>query len=282
MSQPLSQHELECIGAISRLAEDMGIPILVVGASARELAFNSPFNIAPHRSTKDWDFGIRVESWDVYTRFRDALLKMGSFHLDPVRENRLVYTTGMMVDLIPFGGLEVNGHIEWPQSKSEMNVIGFSDAYDHCMEVQLSDNLRIRVALPPVLAALKFLTFADRKDRTDRDIHDLWNFISNYRYAIQETRLWNEPFVSARGDDFDWSCAGAFLLGYDVASACCLETVERLTPIIAMFVDPYSRYITPLIGSYSSSDEQKKREDIAKNFDWLKKGIELAVQGGKT
>jgi hypothetical protein len=93
----------------------------------------------------------------------------------------------MMVDLIPFGGLEVNGHIEWPQSKSEMNVIGFSDAYDHCMEVTLGDKLCLKVAPPPVLVALKLLAFADRKDRTDRDVQDLWHFISNYRYRQEFT-----------------------------------------------------------------------------------------------
>lgn len=280
MSLQLSPSELECIKTISRLAATMGIPVLVVGASARELVFNGPHDIRPHRSTKDWDFGIRVENWNVFRQFKEALLATGSFSSEYDSEHRLIHKeSGMKVDLVPFGGIESNGRIQWPQTKFEMNVVGFSDAYDHATEVELDEGLRLRVATTPLLAALKLLAFADRKDETDRDIEDLWHFMEHYIDTGQSGRLWEEPTTSQIGEGFEWTCGSALLLGYDMARACRPETMSRLRPVIASLLDPYSPYVATLVGYHESQEaEEAKRQQIGKNFLWLQRGIELAAQ----
>lgn len=278
MKHDLNKSELECLRIISRVAGDLGVPIMVVGATARQLVFNSPHGIRPYRSTMDWDFGVRVPSWEAFGQFPMALLDTNAFRPD-LREHRLIYAaTDMPVDLVPFGGLEADGRIQWPVSQSEMDVIGFSDAYAHCVKVELGPALLMSVVTTPLLVALKLLAFADRKDDTDRDITDLWHFMGHYIDAGQSARLWEEPLVSAIGEDFEWASASAFMLGYDVARACRRETLERLTPIIPELIDPYSPYIAPLIGHCESQRaEEAKRRQISRSFLGLRKGFELAA-----
>jgi predicted nucleotidyltransferase len=279
MSRQLSKAELECIGTVSRLAEKLAIPIFVIGASASELAFNSPHGIPPHRSTRDWDFGVQVESWAAFTKFKEALLGTGQFRADAIREHRLLNIAGIPIDLVPFGGLEIDGQIRWPGSGSMMDVIGFSDACEHCAKVDVAANLRLNVALPPLLAALKLLAFADRKDTTDRDILDVWHLMTHYLEAGESHRIWEEPIASALGEEYDWRNASACVLGYDVARDCRPATVARLLPIVATLSDPFSRYVGPLIRPLLSQEEEmKNREEVAERFGWLKRGVEIGAR----
>lgn len=283
MNPQLPPSDLECIRTISRLAAQMEIPILVVGAGARELIFNAPHGIRPHRSTKDWDFGLRVATWDMFRNFKAALLSRGSFRPEYDSEHRLIHkASGVKIDLVPFGGIETDGRIQWPRSHSLMDVIAFSDAYDHATEVELDEGLRVRVATTPLLAALKLLAFADRKNETDRDIKDLWHLMEHYIDAGQSGRLWEEPIISSIGEDFEWTCASAFTLGYDMACVCRPETVSRLMPTIAGLIDPYSPYVASLVGYHESQQaEEMKRQKIGKSFLCLQRGIELAAQKSK-
>jgi len=268
MAYDLTDKELKCLRTIKQLADATGVPIVVVGAMARRLVFDLPHGIRPHRLTQDWDFGVRVPSWDVFSQLRSALLSTKTFQLDAAREHRLIHTaTGIKVDLVPFGGLESGGHILWPQSKSEMNVIGFDEAYVNSIEIELEEGLPLKVATAPLQVALKLLAFADRRDETDRDLTDLWHFMRNYMLGGDSSRLWEDPIGTHIDDTFDFTHVSPFLLGYDVACACSPATVERLIQVIALLVDPYSKYVGVLIGhSYSQSEEEVKRQEVSQSF----------------
>lgn len=63
---------------------------------------------------------------------------------------RLVHESGLLIDLVPFGDLEeVSGQISWPPDFSiVMSTVGFREAYDHSIEVRITDDLIVRVASP--------------------------------------------------------------------------------------------------------------------------------------
>jgi predicted nucleotidyltransferase len=281
MKPNLTEAESACLHDLKNVADQLGLPILIVGAMARQLIFDGPNGIRPYRFTEDWDFGVKVDSWGSFSKLKAALLDTKRFEPTP-REHRLTHTTGIDVDLVPFGGLEAHGLIVWPESGSEMNVTGFSEAYTKGIEIELLKGLSIRAATTPLQVALKFIAFADRWNRTDRDITDLWHFMRHYARVEDLVRLYEEPMAShlTVDENFDYnSNLGPLLLGFDVASACGPEIVAQLMKAAETLADPYSKYVKPLIAGYRSQDEEDaERHRVSASFEWLHRGIELAVK----
>jgi predicted nucleotidyltransferase len=82
------------------------IDILLVGAMARDLLLFHAHGIKATRGTDDIDLGFTVASWSDYGKLRDSLLSSDSFHSHPSGAHKLLYHQRLVVDLIPFGGLE--------------------------------------------------------------------------------------------------------------------------------------------------------------------------------
>jgi predicted nucleotidyltransferase len=53
----------------------LGIPTLAIGASARQLVFDEPHNLPTRRTTLDWDFATKVESWQEFQTLQAELSK---------------------------------------------------------------------------------------------------------------------------------------------------------------------------------------------------------------
>lgn len=203
MSQ-LSNSELECLRSVRRAADELGIPIIAVGANARRLVFDSPTRIPIHRITTDWDFGVRVPNWTVFHQLRTKLIDQSDSFTQGPYEHRLVHkATAINIDLVPFGGLENEGEIKWPGSDLKMNVFGFADAYENAVELELAQGFRLAVATIPLLVALKFFAFADRWQETDRDLLDVWHVMRHYLSGEREAELFDEPLSSIVTEDFD-------------------------------------------------------------------------------
>jgi predicted nucleotidyltransferase len=177
---------------------------------------------------------------------------------------------------VPFGGLENDGRIRWPDSALEMNVFGFSDALLNAIQLDLAPDVQLPVATIPLLVALKFFAFADRKNETDRDLTDLWHVMQRYVLDGREGELFEEPLSVIIDEHFDWEYARPLLLGYDVGRACRPAMVERLLPILGELIDPYSGNIHQLISGYSSAEqEEAERQRVSTSFLWLMKGLQL-------
>jgi len=281
MTKPqLPESDLDCLRSLLKTAHALGIPIFAVGATARWLVFNLPNNIPLHRTTTDWDFGVRVADWDQFRRLRQNLLEQATqFHNGRYEHELIHVTSGLKIDLVPFGGLENDGRIRWPESAFEMNVLGFSDALENAIQLDLAPDLKLPVATVPLLVALKFFAYADRKKETDRDLSDLWHVIQHYVMEGRENELFENPLAPLVGEDFDWQYARPLLLGHDVGHACKPMTVERLLPILQELGNPYADGISTLIGrSFSADEEEAERQRVSESFVWLMKALELHRQ----
>jgi predicted nucleotidyltransferase len=278
MKPLLSEAEIDCLRSLLKAAAELDVPIIAVGATARWLVFNLPNGIPLHRTTTDWDFGVRVADWTVFQKLRQRLLEQP----DPFSEGRHQHelnhkASGIRMDLLPFGGLENDGRIRWPDTAFEMTVFGFSDALANAIQVELSPDLRLPVASVPLLVALKFFAFADRKSVTDRDLSDLWHVIQNYVVTGRESELFDPPLSAVVDEQFDWGHAGSLLLGYDVGRASRAITAEQLIPILQGLTDPYAKDIAPLISRrWSAEDEESERQRVSASFFWLLKGLQAA------
>lgn len=133
LSNRLPDQQVNIIRQVVHAANSGGLDLFIVGAQARDLLLQYIYDLPVHRATNDIDFGIIVESWNKFTKLRDDLIVDKKFQPHRTMRQRLVHESGLLIDLVPFGGLEeVSGRISWPPDFSiVMSTVGFREAYDH-------------------------------------------------------------------------------------------------------------------------------------------------------
>ncbi len=207
---------------ISGHAKELGVDFLVVGAMARDSVLVHGYGCDIERSTTDVDFGIHVASWDEFNVLKDRLLAAG-YKADAHKLHKLSRTDerGLRweIDIVPFGKIAGHDHvIKWPPEQDiVMHVLGFSEAFEHALDVQISEDpsIVIPVASPVGLCLLKLVSWLDRdvglraKDAIDFE-YLIWSYTK-----IPEIRdaLYEEGQMEAQ--DFDQAKASAMKLGQD-------------------------------------------------------------------
>lgn len=63
----LSHNEQEALGTLQKITAELCVPMILIGAEARLLLVDQRLTGKPLRSTKDWDFAVRVQSWSDFT-----------------------------------------------------------------------------------------------------------------------------------------------------------------------------------------------------------------------
>jgi len=215
MPQPTESDERfpEAVHAVQRVAEDCGIPVLLVGAYARDLLLRRLGVEGALRRTRDVDFGVKVSSWEDFGRFKEALVKTGSFQAQGAEgpHQRLMFQGRMEIDLVPFGDLAGNdGRLScWPDDFChEMTVAGYEDALRQADRVLLGDR-EIRTASLESLVVLKFLSWNDQPQDREKDAVDIAHLLKNLGSMprVVEEVFSAEGLDSEDGtDDFDRRC----------------------------------------------------------------------------
>jgi predicted nucleotidyltransferase len=222
--------------SVSETAWSLAIAFFVVGATARDMIFELGHGRPSRRATLDRDFGVRVESWAEFGKFKESLLTSGLF--EETRDvQRLRFQGGLDVDIVPFGGVADNeGAIRWPPDEDVvMSTVGFEDAYRTAQRVRVKANppLDILVASIPGLTILKLISWADRPHARSRDAIDLAFILERYLDAGNTDRLFEEYIDLVEVADFDYDRAGARLLGRDIAKIGAPETIKTIREILA-------------------------------------------------
>jgi len=220
---------------ISEHAEKLDIDFLVVGAMARDMVLVHGYGSTIERGTRDVDFGINVASWDEFSALRDSLLEAG-YERDAGKYHRLTCEDkeGLPweIDIVPFGEIaDGENRIHWPPEQDfVMNVLGFSEAFEDALDVQISEepNIIIPVASPAGICLLKLVSWLDREvELRGKDATDVEYLIQSYS-KIPEIydALYDEGYMEAR--EWDETKASAMKLGEDVAEIASMETIEFL------------------------------------------------------
>lgn len=196
LSNKLPSEQVNIIRQVVHAAENQGLRLFIVGAQARDLLLQHAYDLPVHRATNDIDFGIVVESWDEFTRLRDALIASEKFQSHKTMRQKLVHESGLLVDLVPFGDLEKpSGQIAWPPDFSVvMSTVGFREAYDNSIEVRIADDLIVKVASLAGLALMKIIAWDDRQ--FERDAQDLALIMKHYD-SSRLAHAWREVFREA-------------------------------------------------------------------------------------
>ena len=220
----LPQELVELYDDISCHTKELGIDFLVVGATARDMVLVHGYGATIERGTSDVDFGMNVASWDEFNALRARLLEAG-YKPDAHKIHRLSREDekgiSWEIDIVPFGEIADNDHnISWPPEQGVvMNVLGFSEAFEHALDVQISEDpsIVIPVASPAGLCLLKLVSWLDREvGLRAKDAADFEYLIRSYT-KIPEIRdaVYDEE-GQMEAQDWVETKASAMKLGQDV------------------------------------------------------------------
>lgn len=245
LSNKLLTQTTETLRRIKTIADELEIPLLLVGATARDLILKH-YELQPYRETKDIDFGIAIGNWSEFAKLKAVLNEKGKFTIDGKAEHRLKDSitetpidlipfkdsiTETPINLIPFGEIESpRGKITW-KNKMEMITSGFAEAFESALNVKLSDDLVFNVVSPVGLALLKLVAWTDR--HSNKDSQDFWLIVKNYLDLGNEERLYSELLHLLEDDNFARIDAGARLLGRDLSKILTEQTEEIILSIFA-------------------------------------------------
>ena len=82
LSNPIEPEMRTVLEEVARVATGQHVPLMLLGAFARELHFYHLHGIACSRRTLDVDFSIQVRGWQEYEGFRKALFSPAGFQND--------------------------------------------------------------------------------------------------------------------------------------------------------------------------------------------------------
>jgi len=226
---------LDAIRKIDEVAREHHTQYFLAGATAREILLHHVFGRPPGRRTMDVDLGISVRDWDHFQLLKSALMEHGRFEPDPPVVQRLIYPSKppVVVDLIPFGGVEVGDRtVAWPPEEDiVMRVTGFSDALQSAVPVRLDDDLEIPVVSLPLLLVLKLFAWIDRKHEK-KDAPDIYILLRQYGDAGNEERLYGEQIELLEAEGYDFELAGAHLIAIDASLMISADTQKHLREIL--------------------------------------------------
>lgn len=205
------------VGALSDIVSSDRI--MLVGAQCRNLLDWRHGNGLPLRSTNDTDVALALRNWDEFGLLRK--------HFNLVGDSGHRYNiAGIVTDVIAFGGVEMPpGTSSRPPGHHEMNVHGFTDAYERADHLPVTDLMSIRIPRPEGFAVLKAHAWLDRSQSHDyRDGPDLALTVHWYAGDVDRLYLQSNQWALEL-HDFDLVAAAAALLGRDMLAA--LSSTER-------------------------------------------------------
>lgn len=245
---PIDPAKSQTLVRLATLGEILGIPMLVVGAFARDINFWHIHGIETARKTRDVDLTIQLESWAAFASFSDALTDAGFSKPDrghPEKHTDLM--TGQEVDILPFGKISADGKtITWPGERHPWSVIGLVDAFENAIIVPITfgDITRIiRVASLPAIVLMKIVAMHDRpEDRKQKDSADIASIVSNYLNTGAALRLQKTAYSGYLLEiKDDLILVAAYLLGSDMNDLAALSTRELVLPMLKTEITSHSR-----------------------------------------
>ncbi len=250
-------------------AATQGTTWFLTGATARDLLFQYGYGIQTGRQTQDVDFAITVESWEIFQAIRARLIASHDFTEMKGVLHRLSFSGGIVVDLMPFGGIEGQDRtIAWPPDQtSVMGVFGFREVLSATIGVSLPDGVEVPVVSVEGFALLKLAAWVDRRRaQPGKDAPDLALVLRFYLDAGNADRLYTDAARLLEEDDFDYEVAGAWLLGHDVAALLSKEGWKRIAALLEEESDLNGRL--SLVG-----DMQIQSETALKLVQGMRRGL---------
>lgn len=205
----LLPEQVDAVGQVQDICASLDVDVVVIGAIAYRLWVDDQ-----HRTTEDVDLAVALDLVGL-SRLTDLLVS-GRWHRDPRREQRWISPRGARIDLLPAG---VRGrrdrYVDWPLAGTRMSLIGFDHVFKDGVERELAPGLLGKVVPLVVLTLLKVVSYLDQPVVRQQDLDDIGAIAAAYE-EDGERRFSDEVLDGG----VDYSEAGAYLLGRDLARLC--------------------------------------------------------------
>ncbi|MBU4460633.1 MAG: nucleotidyl transferase AbiEii/AbiGii toxin family protein [Verrucomicrobia bacterium] len=241
LSKPLEAPKADLLARIARLSADRGIPVLLFGATARDVLFEYAHGVPIVRRTMDVDVSVQMRTWADYDRFCATLRGAGFTNPHPGHEERFKDSvTGLEMDMLPYGEIAGDAQaIVWPADNSRWSVIGLEDAFRSALLLPLvaadGGSIEFPVASIPAQFMLKLIATYDRPDdRRNKDGRDLAFILCHCLEAGNRERLLSEATDILGRVGRDLLLAGALLLGRDLSAIVSPATRARVVEILTL------------------------------------------------
>lgn len=260
-SQPL----IETAAKAQKILKSLGVESVIIGALAPFLLATDMSELSSaygELTTRDVDTLLAIDSWPAYNELLRELQKNGFVKLPGDPEHRLSFK-GIEIDLLPVGKILKQGMLNWPISRSLMNMQGAEEALAKGQQIDVGDNQSVRVVPLWSFVVLKLFAYDDRGAKKDAEA-----IVSALvSYGETDDRRFSVP------DGLTYETSGAFLCGQDVKDKALPETSVALKRLLTKLLEmnEYSRIINDIVGPQADNDE---REFILSLFQAFLKGLE--------
>lgn len=276
LSRKIDAGTIELYEIINRVANELSISYVVVGATARDLVLHHGFGTPVRRATTDIDFGMQVESWRVFEKLKSALLE--NDFKETELAYRLISPENTKIDIVPFGKLEDKvSNIKWPpKGDFVMSVLGFQEAHDHAINVIIQQNplIEIPVATSQGLALLKLISWSEREIKLkQKDAEDFTYLLETYeKVGDVGKRIYAEEGLM---DQYGWeiTLASAHMLGNDSALIAESATTKQVIEILDnnLVPDGQSKLVRYMCGFGNYDEAYNQLQAFANGFGYKNK-----------
>ncbi|WP_206997263.1 nucleotidyl transferase AbiEii/AbiGii toxin family protein [Trinickia mobilis] len=238
--RPVHPVTIALLRHVSEAVRSLKSEFVAAGATARDIVLWHVHGIRAERATRDVDVAVCAVNWEAHGDLIAALEATGRFKADGRSQQSLIFDDASIgkpvpLDLVPFGPLEApDGYIAWPpKGDFVMNVLGFREAVDTSININIGENYSVPVAALPALALLKLLAWHDRRTSKNTDAADLLLILRNCHKAGNEERIWEIGADLLDAHDFDVDLASTALLGRQARQTALPATLTAVTALLA-------------------------------------------------
>lgn len=219
------------------------IDFYLIGALARDTWY-AELN-KRSRATKDVDFAILIGSQQDYDTVKNYLAENKSFV--SIKNNSFVMRspTGIEVDILPFGGIEIDQEVQLTGTGlTSIKVNGFLEVYQSgTAEVKMATGHSFKVATLPAIVLLKLIAYDDRPEMRFKDARDIANIIRHY-FDLRADLIYEQ-----HSDIFD----GMEMSEEEISALVIGREVQRITIENEKLFERLSRIITREIAQQANS-----------------------------
>jgi predicted nucleotidyltransferase len=278
ISNKIDKDTVDILESINGVTDELQLPYFVVGAKARDMIFELHFGLSIIRATQDIDISIHIPDWDQYEKLIKALIATGEFRSSGEPQRIFHNHTTIVIDIIPFGPIadNLNQVTLPPEHVMKLSVLGFEEAYENTYDVKIRSEpeVVVKVVNLPGLALLKLIAWEDRKNISNKDAKDLKYIIENYLDAGNEERFQYEHAVILISVDYDYTQAGAKLLGLDLGMILSESTRDQVLIILEKETDESETLLLAIQMTDPISDDLDSNLNLLRSF---KEGVLLST-----
>lgn len=255
---------------LQRAARAVPVTPCLIGAGAIQLGARQGWKVRLGRRTRDWDFAVRVDSWEQYDELSARLVADSSGFERSPEPHRYRHRAGGTLDVVPYGGLErTEVTIRWNDG-SVMDVTGMSVLDEH-HEILKLDPVGLRVASLPAIVGLKLLAYVSRRQGVQRDIVDVHSILREAESSVSDERIATEALERLTSEEVSFSEVGGYLLGRDVGRIFPEADLETMRALLQEAETPEAAVLTDVLRG--SSGTGFRQETVAARLLALRFGI---------